>query len=309
MTISSSPSRSSSDNTNNASVAQQQSSSSILRGLWGAGNIGKISLFVVFICVGLNLFQVVRLYADFLDQFILDDEESITPNQFHEPPPHHQQSGDAVKNEVVDSHNNNNNNNKRSTNHTTIRSNNQDNNNNNNRPPSQSSESVVFQNVVDRAVSSNKSCLLLSQSATNTNQDYLKRTEKFTNASLTEYGVIEDLTSWMATTAPSTNNNNDNNDNNNNIAANHNIVANNAQSSSSSSSVMWDHEKACRLPPERSCDVEGFTVVFMSHSLERINLLSKGIIKVASWKATHEIILVWNSDPQILKQNDKVALL
>ena len=68
----------------------------------------------------------------------------------------------------------------------------------------------------------------------------------------------------------------------------------------------------CRLPPSKSCEVEKFTVILMSHTVtddERLKKLKNGIRGLSHWKNTGEIILVWNSPKSVLVDCEKVSFI
>jgi len=142
-------------------------------------------------------------------------------------------------------------------------------------------EAEVFQSVLDRAQSSKGTCDALPDQL---NLPY--KDGRFTNSSLPEFGVIHALSGWISKSETFQ-----------------------TEHKTHSSTVGWVHNLTCTLPPEKMCNVEGFSVIFMSHSLERLKELETGIRKVATWENTHEIILVWNSDPEILQHNSEFALL
>ena len=135
-------------------------------------------------------------------------------------------------------------------------------------------ESGVIQKVIYRATASLETC-----SRTPHTNDFTTK-QKLSNASLPEFGVINALSGWLMKS--------------DSFKKHHNMH---------SKSVNWVHNLQCALPPEKSCNVEGFTVIFMSYTLTRINGLLRGINKVAGWKNTREIILVWNSDRNILDES------
>lgn len=145
-------------------------------------------------------------------------------------------------------------------------------------------EAKVFKSIIDRAASSLQTCNKLPKDTTSLEKN--SNTPKFSNTSLPEFGIVSALSGWLLKTDS----------------------FEKAQSTHSKS-VSWIHNLTCSIPAEKSCHVDGFTVVFMSHSLERLATLARGIRKVASWKSTHEIVLVWNSDPGILQHNSKFAKL
>eukprot|EP00555_Chaetoceros_dichaeta_P006015 CAMPEP_0198270404 /NCGR_PEP_ID=MMETSP1447-20131203/44916_1 /TAXON_ID=420782 /ORGANISM="Chaetoceros dichaeta, Strain CCMP1751" /LENGTH=490 /DNA_ID=CAMNT_0043962423 /DNA_START=162 /DNA_END=1634 /DNA_ORIENTATION=+ len=59
----------------------------------------------------------------------------------------------------------------------------------------------------------------------------------------------------------------------------------------------------CHLPPPKSCNVTSYSIIIMSHTVEDISRLKKlmvGIQGLSGQSGTAEIILVWNSDKEIL---------
>jgi len=59
----------------------------------------------------------------------------------------------------------------------------------------------------------------------------------------------------------------------------------------------------CYLPPPKSCNATSYSAIIMSHTVDdtkRLGKLVRGIQDIASWSGTAEIILVWNSDRQVL---------
>jgi len=59
----------------------------------------------------------------------------------------------------------------------------------------------------------------------------------------------------------------------------------------------------CHLPPPKSCNVTSYSVIIMSHTVEDVKRLRKmmvGIQGLSSHLGTAEIILVWNSDKEVL---------
>jgi hypothetical protein len=66
----------------------------------------------------------------------------------------------------------------------------------------------------------------------------------------------------------------------------------------------------CTLPPSKSCNVDTFTVILMSHTLDddgRLKKLRNGIRYLSSWGDAGEIILVWNSAKSVLTDCQKVS--
>jgi len=64
----------------------------------------------------------------------------------------------------------------------------------------------------------------------------------------------------------------------------------------------------CYIPPSKSCDVDTFSVILMSHTVEddvRLRTMRQGINAIANFKGTEEIILVWNADRKILEESEK----
>lgn len=64
----------------------------------------------------------------------------------------------------------------------------------------------------------------------------------------------------------------------------------------------------CSLPPAKSCEVDTFTLILMSHTVsddERLGKLRNGINNLSRWKNTGEIILVWNSPRSVLAECEK----
>lgn len=61
----------------------------------------------------------------------------------------------------------------------------------------------------------------------------------------------------------------------------------------------------CSLPPEKSCNVTKYSVIFMSHTVHRLQEMSggiKGLMKGSS-ERIQEIILVWNNERTVLAGN------
>ena len=66
----------------------------------------------------------------------------------------------------------------------------------------------------------------------------------------------------------------------------------------------------CSLPPSKSCNVDTFTLILMSHTVDdnvRLKKLRNGINNLSSWRDTGEIILVWNSAKSVLTECQKVS--
>lgn len=66
----------------------------------------------------------------------------------------------------------------------------------------------------------------------------------------------------------------------------------------------------CSLPPVKSCDVDTFTLILMSHTVDdddRLKKLRNGINNLSQWEDTGEIILVWNSAKTVLSECEKVS--
>lgn len=64
----------------------------------------------------------------------------------------------------------------------------------------------------------------------------------------------------------------------------------------------------CELPPAKSCDVLQYSLILMSHTVDdnkRLGKLINGIKDFAQRKETAEIILVWNSEKEVLVNSDK----
>ena len=64
----------------------------------------------------------------------------------------------------------------------------------------------------------------------------------------------------------------------------------------------------CELPPKKSCDVSQYSLILMSHTVDdnkRLGKLKNGIKDFAQRKETAEIILVWNSEKEVLINSDK----
>ncbi|GFH46848.1 hypothetical protein CTEN210_03322 [Chaetoceros tenuissimus] len=64
----------------------------------------------------------------------------------------------------------------------------------------------------------------------------------------------------------------------------------------------------CSLPPVKECDVDQFTLILMSHTVEeddRLKKLRSGISNLSVWSNTGEIILVWNNDRSVLEDCQK----
>lgn len=64
----------------------------------------------------------------------------------------------------------------------------------------------------------------------------------------------------------------------------------------------------CEIPPTKSCDVSQYSLILMSHTVsdnKRLSLLRKGIDDFAQRQETAEIILVWNSEKEVLLNSDK----
>lgn len=59
----------------------------------------------------------------------------------------------------------------------------------------------------------------------------------------------------------------------------------------------------CSLPPEKSCNVTKFSVIFMSHTIHRLKEMSGGINRLmkGNHQRIQEIILVWNNDRTALE--------
>mmetsp|Transcript_22398 Transcript_22398/g.51382 ORF Transcript_22398/g.51382 Transcript_22398/m.51382 type:complete len:251 (-) Transcript_22398:688-1440(-) len=61
----------------------------------------------------------------------------------------------------------------------------------------------------------------------------------------------------------------------------------------------------CQMPPIQACDVESFSVIIMSHRLERMDKLATAMRRVIfPMKAVgmSEIILVWNAESDVLEE-------
>lgn len=64
----------------------------------------------------------------------------------------------------------------------------------------------------------------------------------------------------------------------------------------------------CELPPTLSCEVEKYSLILMSHTVSdnmRLGKLKNGIKDFAQRPETAEIILVWNSEKEVLLNSDK----
>ena len=64
----------------------------------------------------------------------------------------------------------------------------------------------------------------------------------------------------------------------------------------------------CELPPTKSCNVSQYSLILMSHTVEdqkRLRKLKNGIEDFAVRSETAEIILVWNSEKEVLINSDK----
>ena len=67
----------------------------------------------------------------------------------------------------------------------------------------------------------------------------------------------------------------------------------------------------CFLPPPKECDLEQYSVVLMSHNLERLPKMRGGLVSMSRWSRVAEIILVWNAKRDVLEKgrrnNNKIA--
>lgn len=64
----------------------------------------------------------------------------------------------------------------------------------------------------------------------------------------------------------------------------------------------------CYLPPSKSCHVEQYTVILMSHTVtddKRLRKMISGISDIATFPETAEIILIWNSEKSVLQTCEK----
>lgn len=68
----------------------------------------------------------------------------------------------------------------------------------------------------------------------------------------------------------------------------------------------------CYLPPSKSCHVEQYSVILMSHTVsddKRLRKMISGISDIASFPETSEIILIWNSEKSELQKCEKANCL
>lgn len=64
----------------------------------------------------------------------------------------------------------------------------------------------------------------------------------------------------------------------------------------------------CELPPTKSCEVEKYSLILMSHTVKdnvRLRKLIGGIKDFSARPETEEIILVWNSEKKVLVDSDR----
>ena len=64
-------------------------------------------------------------------------------------------------------------------------------------------------------------------------------------------------------------------------------------------------QSKCRMPPKKACDVQNFSVIIMTHNLERINRLARAMQRaIFPMKSIgmSEVILVWNAERHVLEE-------
>ena len=129
-------------------------------------------------------------------------------------------------------------------------------------------EEEVFKSIIQRVKWTEQQCLKTPQDQRNTLKKELKKATD--TPLLPEGGVASALEQWM-------------------------------QNSDRKLSDNEDYPM-CYLPPAKLCNVTTYTLIIMSHTTERLEAFMPQIESmVGSWPGLTEIIIVWNSDREVIK--------
>ena len=129
-------------------------------------------------------------------------------------------------------------------------------------------EEEVFKSIIQRVKWTEQQCLQTPQDQRNTLKKELKKATD--TPLLPEGGVASALGKWMR----------------------------------NSDRKLSDNEDypMCYLPPEKLCNVTTYTLIIMSHTTERLDAFMPQIESmVGTWPGLTEIIIVWNSNREVIK--------
>lgn len=126
-------------------------------------------------------------------------------------------------------------------------------------------ERAVFQSIIERVKWTEQQCSQTPEEQRNTVKKELKVATD--TPLLPEGGVASTLQKWMQ----------------------------------QNESPSGEDYSTCYLPPEKSCNVTTYTLIIMSHTTERLDAFMPQLESmVGSWPGLTEIIIVWNSNRDIL---------
>ena len=144
-------------------------------------------------------------------------------------------------------------------------------------------EKAVFKSLLQRLKNHKNTCETL---ATSKHDEVIKSFDTGV-APLPYLGAIEAIESWFTT------------------------EKNNDQNPTNTSKENENNFPTCFLPPPKECHLEKYSVILMSHSLDRLPKMRGGLVSMSRWSRVAEIILVWNAKRDVLetgrKKNNKFA--